>query len=114
MTIKKRTYEEIARVLFDKDSGEILVGNDITYDGEIRIDQHIQIDSDSIWNIDLSIDGDVMFVYIFEDNGDGTHSAIKPDEVQIVSKKRIQVYFNTDVAGYANVVIASDPVISII
>lgn len=104
----KRTHNDILRILFDKDSGEFIFGNDITFDGQIKINNFAQTTPSKIWDITLTIDGVILFVFVYQDNEDGTFSMITPDIVKIVTEKKIIINFNEPVSGIVNILLSAE------
>ena len=103
-----KIYDHLTRVLFDKNTGEFLTGNDIGYDGEILLDGHVQSDPSNVWDVQLSIKGVVILTFVYKDNGDETYSLVRANEIRIISEDRIQIHLSGEFTGIANVVIASE------
>ena len=97
-----------SRVLFDKDAGEFLVGNDIRYDGQIDVEEYNQFTPSDVWDIKLTIKGIILLVYVFEEQENGDLNILNPDSVKIISDAQVIVSFKEPVTGKANILVASE------
>ena len=99
-----------ARVLFDKERGEILVGNDIVYDGELIMKKVTQSQRSTVWHMDIGLDAVVVLAFVFVDNGDGTHTHHQPVTTTRVGQDRLELVFASPVSGFTNVFASNDAI----
>lgn len=102
-----KKLSNLSRVLFDKATGEFLVGNDIAFDGQAVIFQFVQTTPSSTWVIDLPFDSVFIIPFFFENNEDGTYTEIKAP-FNIDSGEQITVSFGAPVRGVANILLTSE------
>ncbi len=97
-----------SRVLFDKQAGEILTGNDLGYDGEIIIQQHVQSDALAEWEVNLRVKGFILDTFIFLDNEDGSFNEIRAQSVEQLGETQVKVVFGSPIKGFVNFLISTD------
>jgi|AntRauTorcE11897_2_1112592.scaffolds.fasta_scaffold00046_7 hypothetical protein len=102
----------LSRVLFDKKTGEFLVGNDIAYDGQTVIFQYVQSTPSGTWLISLPFESRTALTFVFEDNLDGTYTEVKP-EITFIAQTQVEIKFNTPVQGVANILLATEVITTV-